>query len=58
MQATSTSQKIKAICHKVTTPSDSSTAATLSKLFGYKSTSGQKRSFDPSSPCVVASQKK
>jgi len=53
----STTKKVECICAKVTTP-NSSTTIVLAKLFGSnKAGSGQKKCFDPSSDCVVASQK-
>lgn len=52
-----TTQKASSVCHKVGNPSES-TAGVLSKLFNKAtpSTGSRKRSFDPSSACVVAGQ--
>ncbi len=53
----STTEKAATICKKVTSPSGA-TAETLAKLFRSSTASkgSRKRSFDPKSECVVASQ--
>ena len=53
----STTKQIEDICSKVSMPNDSTTNV-LGKLFGSsKVSSVRKCSFDPSSECIVASNK-